>query len=72
MTDWQTFSGATPINKWILLWFVGKNAPELAQAPIIGVVSDYEPGQVWDGHSYRPVEWFSHWAPLPEKPSVDR
>jgi hypothetical protein len=68
MTDWDTFSSLTPINKWILLWFVGDDAPEAAQMPVLGQISSHAPGMVWDGHIYRPMEWFSHWAPLPEKP----
>lgn len=67
---WETFSGTTPIDKWIMLWFVGNNAPKSAHMPVIGLVSSHEPGKVWDGHDYRPVEWFSHWKHF-DAPSDD-
>lgn len=69
MQEWETFSGNTPIGKWILLWFIGNNAPKAAHSCTIGQISAHEPGKVWDGQGYRPVEWFSHWMPLPAPPN---
>lgn len=65
---WERFSGATPMDKWVLLWFIGKNAPAAARSVTLGQISSYEPGMVWDGHGYRPLGWFTHWMPLPGAP----
>lgn len=66
----ETFSGATPINKRIMLWFIGNNAPKVAHTWVIGEVSSHKPGYVWIDGDYRPIEWFSHWRPLPSAPAV--
>lgn len=67
----QELSGATPIGRRILLWFVGNNAPRVAHCQIIGTISALEEGKVWDGETYRPIEWFSFWQHLPGPPSLD-
>lgn len=67
---WDTLSGATPIDTWIILWFVGNNAPAAARMPVVGQISSHEPGMVWDGRDYRPVEWFSHWTPMLAPPTI--
>lgn len=70
---WQPIDANTPppLDRPILLWFVGNNAPKVAHACAIAHVSSYEVGKVWDGAAgdYRPIEWFSHWQPLPAGPS---
>jgi hypothetical protein len=68
LDSWEEFSGATPLDKPVLLWFVGRNAPEAAHSCEIGSISSYQPGMVWTDGDYRPIEWFSHWQPLPDGP----
>lgn len=68
MTEWQEFSGLTPIDKPLLLWFIGRDAPKVAHGCAIGSVSSHEPGMVWIDGDYRPIEWFSHWMTLPAGP----
>jgi len=75
MSGWQEFSGLTPLDEPLLLWFVGRiRAPKWAHACCIGTISSYKPGKVWDGAAcdYRPIEWFSHWMPLPKGPSSEQ
>lgn len=66
--EWQPIDEHTPVQTLILLWFIGNNAPFQAQGVIVGEISIFNTGNVWDGYSYRPLIWFSHWMPLPEPP----
>lgn len=65
---WEEFSGVTPVDKPVMLWFIGNNAPKAAHACAIGAISSHEPGFVWIDGNYRPIEWFSHWRLLPAGP----
>jgi hypothetical protein len=66
MTDWQPIETA-PLNQRVLLWWVGgKKLPKAPPTCIIGNVAEND--CVWDGTDYRPVEWFTHWATLPDGP----
>lgn len=68
---WQPIDANTPppVDKPVLLWFIGLNAPKAAPACAIGSVSSNQHGEVWIDGDYRPIEWFSHWRLLPDGPS---
>lgn len=68
MTNWQIIDDTTPRDTWLLLWFIGNNAPPAARMVTLGQISEYEPGFVWVGDTYRKMEWFSHWMPCPKGP----
>lgn len=71
MSNWEPIDANTPppLDRPVLLWFVGRNAPKAAHACAIGSVSSHQPGEVWIDGDYRPVEWFSHWQQLPAGPT---
>ena len=51
---------------WVLLWLVTVN-PENSGV-VMGQRCIHEEGKFWDGATYRPMEWISHWQPLPPPP----
>jgi hypothetical protein len=57
-----------PLERRLLLWFVGRDAPKAAHCWTIGTVSAHQTGEVWIDGDYRPIEWFSHWRELPPHP----
>ncbi len=62
---WFTMATA-PRGKQCLFWLVTRNPAN--SGPVIAQISAYEPGKFWDGYTYRPVAWLSHWMPLPAPP----
>lgn len=70
MTEYHPIDANTPppLEQRLLLWFIGRNAPKAAHCWTIGTVSGHEIGSVWVDGEYRPIEWFSHWQPLPPGP----
>jgi hypothetical protein len=53
-----------PVEKRLLLWFIGRNAPKAAHCWTIGTISAHQVGEVWTDGDYKPIEWFSHWMEL--------
>ena len=55
-----------PYQTWVLLWLVTVN-PENSGV-VMGQRCIHEEGKFWDGNTYRPLAWISHWQPLPTPP----
>lgn len=59
-----------PQGEWVLFWWIG--APDKKKESsgwVLGMLGQLrgEDG-VWDGERHRPIEWFTHWRPLPPAP----
>ena len=67
MSDWRDIASA-PIGKWCFFWLVTENPNN--SGIVHGQISAYNDGKsFWDGHSYRPTAWLSHWMPEPDPPT---
>lgn len=52
----------------VLLWLVTVDPKNSGW--VLGQRSSHEEGKFWDGERYRPMQWITHWKPLPAAPSV--
>lgn len=69
MSEWKsTENNLLPYSTWCLLWLV-TNDPQNS-GPVIGQTSIFNRGEFWDGYCFRPMEWISHWMPLPAAPPL--
>lgn len=57
-----------PLDERLLLWFIGADAPSAAHCWTTGIISSHRPGFVFRGDGYSPIEWFTHWQPMPCSP----
>lgn len=67
---WRPISEAK-LDTDYLLWWAGSSLDAEKKAPpaaVRGCVSSHYPDQVWTGGEYRPLSWFTHFAPLPTAP----
>ena len=59
-----------PDKDWVLLWLVTR--PDSRNSGWVTgqkAQADEHDGMFWDGHIYRPLEWCTHWTPLPPPPA---
>lgn len=64
---WMPITEDAPQEEWVLLWFVGKqkdDMPPPTPGIAYGLISAYEEDKVWNGETYRPLEFFTHWMSL--------
>jgi len=69
---WRTIE-TCPYETRVLLWFVTVPDHEGHKGPdgvVIGQRSFYESGKFWDGYTLRPMEWVTHWMPVPAGPNT--
>lgn len=52
----------------VLLWLVTVDPKNSGW--VLGQRSSHEEGKFWDGERYRPMQWITHWKPLPAAPSI--
>ena len=57
-----------PLERRLLLWFIGRDAPKAAHCWMTAVISAHRLGYVFNNGEYSPIEWFSHWRELPPPP----
>ena len=66
MNDWRPIE-TIPAGKYVLLWFIGNNAPTIDHQWMGGWLT-IDRRSIWDGQMARPLAWFSHWKEGPEPP----
>lgn len=70
--SWQPID-TIPWGTRVLLWLVTVD-PQNSGVVLgeRGLYGTEDQDKFWDGHSYRPLAWCSHWMPTPQGPPENR